>query len=57
MKMTMKVTFDPTEVSPKDLKDAVEKVDNTLDVQFHSARETAAPKPAKPAPKPEAVRS
>jgi len=43
MRMTMKVTFDPLKVSPKDLLDAILKVTGTeaKDVVVLSHRETA----------------
>jgi hypothetical protein len=43
--MTCKISFDPLDVSPKDIKDALKDVAAKVEITFHNTRETAAPKP------------
>ena len=53
MKMTSKLQFDPTEISPKDLIAAIKAVDAALAPTFHNVREDS----TRPVKLPQAVKS
>jgi hypothetical protein len=45
MRMTCKISFDPLDVSPKDIKEALKDVAAKVEITFHNTRESSEPKP------------